>query len=98
MWNTETEEEFLQEDMNHLNLNPPNPDAPVPAALRGEEESHIYENYSFNQEYSPVLPITHYRQDIVNSIESNSVCVIHGKFVFIYPISISHKYNSSLCK
>ena len=85
MWPTGTEEDFLNgEEISRLDLNPPNvppsdPDEPVPAALKGEEEAHIYEHYSFNHEYSPDLPITHYQQDIVNTIESNSVCVIHGK-------------------
>lgn len=78
MWNDETEEEFVNDSMNGVDFNPPDPDGPIPAALRGEEESHIYEHYSFNKGYSPMLPITQYQQDIVNTIETNSVCVIHG--------------------
>lgn len=76
IWNDETE--FLNDTLNGVVLNPPDQDATIPAALKGEEESHIYEHYSFNESYSSALPITQYRQDIVNTIETNSVCVIHG--------------------
>jgi hypothetical protein len=73
--------------MSALDLNSPeeftpsDPDAPVPAAFKGEEDAHIFENYSFDHVYSQALPITQYHQDIINTIESNSVCVIHGKSV-----------------
>ena len=71
--------EDLYDEMDQLENHPPPVDADeIPAALREEETGHIFENYSFDHIYSPDLPITSYRQQIVDTIESNSVTVIQG--------------------
>lgn len=71
--------EDLYDEMDQLENNPPQGASDeVPAALREEEASHIFDNYSFDHTYSPDLPITAYRQQIVDTIESNSVTVIQG--------------------
>lgn len=67
--------------MDQLEKNPPlGASDEIPAALREEEATHIFENYSFDHTYSPDLPITAYRQQILDTIESNSVTVIQGVF------------------
>ncbi|XP_048586381.1 ATP-dependent RNA helicase TDRD9 isoform X1 [Nematostella vectensis] len=72
-------EELSDLDLNGLDdLTPPDPDAPTPAAFRGEDDDHIFENYSFEHEYPTDLPITSYHHEIVNTIENNSACVIFG--------------------
>ena len=53
----------------------------IPAALKEEEATHIFENYSFDHTYSPDLPITCYRQQIVDTIESNSVTIVQGVLI-----------------
>ena len=71
--------EDLYEEMDQLEKNPPlGACDEIPAALREEEATHIFENYSFDHTYSPDLPITAYRQQILDTIESNSVTVIQG--------------------
>ena len=65
--------------MDQLESNPPLVVSDKePAALREKEASHIFDNYSFDHTYSSDLPITSYRQQIVDTIESNSVTVIQG--------------------
>ena len=65
--------------MDQLESNPPLVVSDEePAALREKEASHIFDNYSFDHTYSSDLPITSYRQQIVDTIESNSVTVIQG--------------------
>ena len=67
--------------MDQLEKNPPlGASDEIPAALREEEATHIFDNYSFDHTYSPDLPITVYRQQILDTIESNSVTVIQGVF------------------
>ncbi|CAH3166074.1 unnamed protein product [Porites lobata] len=71
--------EDLYDEMDEFETNPPPGAADeIPAALREEEDAHIFENYSFDHTYSPDLPITSYRQQIVDTIESNSVTIIQG--------------------
>ena len=73
--------EDLYDEINQLELDAPRGSSNdvTPAALREEEEAaHIFENYSFDHTYSPDLPITSYRQQIVDTVESNSVTVIQG--------------------
>ena len=68
--------------MDEFETNPPPGAADeIPAALREEEDAHIFENYSFDHTYSPDLPITSYRQQIVDTIESNSVTIIQGELL-----------------
>ena len=70
--------EDLYDEMDQLENHPPQGASDeIPAALR-EEATHIFENYSFDHSYSPDLPITAYRQQILDTIESNSVTVIQG--------------------
>ena len=71
--------EDLYDEMDQLESNPPLVVSDKePAALREKEASHIFDNYSFDHTYSSDLPITSYRQQIVDTIESNSVTVIQG--------------------
>ena len=51
---------------------------PTAAPFREEEEAHIYDNYVFHHEYSHSLPITKFREEIVDTIESNSVTIVQG--------------------
>ena len=75
--------EDLYDEMDQLEKDPPmGASDEIPAALREEEATHIFENYSFDHTYSPDLPITIYRQQIVDTIESNSVTVIQGTVPF----------------
>ncbi|XP_035669550.1 ATP-dependent RNA helicase TDRD9-like [Branchiostoma floridae] len=39
---------------------------------------NIYRNYNFNHTYNPTLPITGYQEEIITTVESNSVTVIQG--------------------
>ncbi|XP_078671642.1 ATP-dependent RNA helicase TDRD9-like isoform X2 [Branchiostoma floridae x Branchiostoma belcheri] len=39
---------------------------------------NIYRNYNFNHTYNPTLPITQYHEEIITTVESNSVTVIQG--------------------
>lgn len=72
--------EDLYNELDQLELNPPTGASDeLPAALKEEEAVHIFENYSFDHTYSTDLPITSYRQQIVDTIESNSVTVIQGR-------------------
>ena len=74
--------EDLYDEMDEFETNPPPGAADeIPAALREEEDAHIFENYSFDHTYSPDLPITSYRQQIVDTIESNSVTIIQGELL-----------------
>ncbi|KAL9952201.1 hypothetical protein ACROYT_G039416 [Oculina patagonica] len=71
--------EDLYNELDQLELDPPSGASDeIPAALKEEEASHIFENYSFDHTYSPDLPITCYRQQIVDTIESNSVTIVQG--------------------
>lgn len=38
----------------------------------------VFDNYSFDQDLNPELPITSYREKIVNTVESNQTTVIQG--------------------
>lgn len=70
--------EDLYDELEQLELDPPSGASDeIPAALK-EEATHIFENYSFDRTYSPDLPITCYRQQIVDTIESNSVTIVQG--------------------
>lgn len=74
--------EDLYDEMDEFETNPPPGAADeIPAALREEEDAHIFENYSFDHTYSPDLPITSYQQQIVDTIESNSVTIIQGELL-----------------
>lgn len=53
---------------------------PTAAPFKEEEEAHIYENYTFDHEYSHSLPITKHREEIVDTVESNSVTIVQGEF------------------
>ena len=71
--------EDLYNELDQLELDPPSGASDeLPAALKEEEAAHIFENYSFDHTYSPDLPITSYQQQIVDTIESNSVTIIQG--------------------
>ncbi|KAJ7352991.1 hypothetical protein OS493_032930 [Desmophyllum pertusum] len=71
--------EDLYNELDQLELDPPTGASDeIPAALREEDAAHIFENYSFDHTYSPDLPITRYRQQIVDTIESNSVTIVQG--------------------
>lgn len=43
-----------------------------------EQAVMVYSNYSFDVEYDHKLPIFRYREEIVDTVESNQVTVIHG--------------------
>ncbi|KAK2567406.1 ATP-dependent RNA helicase TDRD9 [Acropora cervicornis] len=72
--------EDLYDEMDQLESNPPLVVSDEePAALREKEASHIFDNYSFDHTYSSDLPITSYRQQIVDTIESNSELPVVGR-------------------
>lgn len=71
--------EDLYNELEQLELDAPlGASDEIPAALKEEEATHIFENYSFDHTYSPDLPITCYHQQIVDTIESNSVTIVQG--------------------
>ena len=71
--------EDLYNELEQLELDAPlGATDEIPAALKEEEATHIFENYSFDHTYSPDLPITSYHQQIVDTIESNSVTIVQG--------------------
>lgn len=71
--------EDLYDELDQLELNPPSGASDeLPAALKEEEAAHIFENYSSDHTFSPDLPITSYQQQIIDTIESNSVTIIQG--------------------
>ena len=73
--------EDLYNELEQLELNPPlGASDEIPAALKEEEATHIFENYSFDHTYPSDLPITRYQQQIVDTIESNSVTIVQGLF------------------
>ena len=76
--------------MDQLELNPPSGASDeLPAALKEEEAAHIFENYSFDHTFSPDLPITSYQQQIIDTIESNSVTIIQGKVIRDFELILS---------
>lgn len=96
--------EDLYDEMDEFETNPPPVAADeIPAALREEEDAHIFENYSFDHTYSPDLPITSYQQQIVDTIESNSVTIIQGELLLLLihctcTVPLKSKwFDSSLC-
>lgn len=95
--------EDLYDEMNEFETNPPPGAADeIPAALREEEDAHIFENYSFDHTYPPDLPITSYRQQIVDTIESNSVTIIQGELhcfrATIVLLLIHVRLNTCICQ
>ena len=75
--NLPTEADFpeLNEDFQNLEM-VDNTTSPMPVKV--EEDEHIFENYSFEHTYSPKLPITNFQNEVLSTIESNSVTVIQG--------------------
>ena len=82
--------EDLYDELDQLELNPPSGASDeLPAALKEEEAAHIFENYSFDHTFSPDLPITSYQQQIIDTIESNSVTIIQGKVIRDFELILS---------
>ena len=50
--------------------------------VKVDEDAHIFQNYSFEHTYPPQLPITQFQNEVLSTIESNSVTVIQGKVSF----------------
>ena len=68
--------------LNELELDSPEESTlsePTAAPFQEEEAAHIYENYDFDHEYDKALPITRFREEIIDTIESNSATIIQGK-------------------
>ena len=78
MPNLPTQDDF-PELYNQLNNLEEETAAVASVPLKLEEEPHIFENYSFEHTYSHDLPITQFHEEVIQTIESNSVTVIQGK-------------------
>jgi seryl-tRNA(Sec) selenium transferase len=78
--NLPTEADFpeLNEDFQNLDVVD---NTPSPMPVKVEEDEHIFENYSFEHTYSPKLPITNFQNEVLSTIESNSVTVVQGTAV-----------------
>ena len=75
---------FDIDELNQLELDSRAPqDAPA-EPIREEEAAHIYDNYSFDHTYPVDLPITKFQEQIIQTIDSNSVTVVQGKYI-IWP-------------
>ena len=76
--NLPTEADFpeLSGDFQNLDIKD-NTASPMPVKV--EEDAHIFENYSFEHTYSPDLPITKFQNEVLGTIESNSVTVVQGR-------------------
>ena len=75
--NLPTEADFpeLNDDFQNLDVTD---NLPNPVPVKVDEDEHIFENYSFEHTYSPKLPITNFQNEVLDTIESNSVTVIQG--------------------
>ena len=75
--NLPTEADFpeLNEDFKNLDV-VDNTSNSVP--IKVDEDEHIFQNYSFEHTYSPTLPITNFQNEVLSTIESNSVTVVQG--------------------
>ena len=51
----------------------------LPEGQTEEEAVQVYKNYNFTHEYDGNLPITQYRQDIIDMVECEQVTVIQGE-------------------
>ena len=60
--------------MNELDGDVPEPKGPDHPAL------DVYENYNFEHEYDPSLPITEHREGVIGMIEYNQVTIIKGGY------------------
>ena len=70
---------FDMDELNQLELDSRAPQDVPPEPIREGEAAHIYENYSFDHTYPADLPITKFQEQILQTIESNSVTVIQGE-------------------
>ena len=87
-----TEADFpeLNDDFQNLDVTD---NLPNPMPVKVDEDEHIFENYSFEHTYSPKLPITNFQNEVLDTIESNSVTVIQGNykridFVTLQPVAM----------
>ena len=70
---------FDMDELNQLELDSRAPQDVPPEPIREGEAAHIYENYSFDHTYPADLPITKFQEQILQTIESNSVTVVQGE-------------------